>query len=99
VHPGEEGDVADFVTTMLRGVSARVVESAACLYTLTPDEDFVLDRHPTVPGVVFGAGFSGHGFKFATAIGEHLAALALDPSTESYPRLSLARFAGAATPT
>jgi sarcosine oxidase/N-methyl-L-tryptophan oxidase len=96
VHPGEEADVAAFVTTMLRGVTGRVVESAACLYTLTPDEDFVLDRHPAVPGVVFGAGFSGHGFKFATAVGEHLVDLVSDPSTQPYRILTLNRFA--ATP-
>jgi monomeric sarcosine oxidase len=99
IRPGEEADVARFVTTMLRGVTPRVVESAVCLYTMTPDEDFVLDRHPSAPGVVFGAGFSGHGFKFATAIGEHLVDLALDSAAEPYPRLALARFSAATATT
>jgi monomeric sarcosine oxidase len=97
VYPGEEADVAAFVTSMLRGVTPQVVEHAACLYTMTPDEDFILDHHPAMPSVVFGAGFSGHGFKFATAIGEHLANLALDPTTTPFPRLALARFSPRAT--
>jgi glycine/D-amino acid oxidase-like deaminating enzyme len=64
-----------------------------CLYTMSADEDFIVDRHPLWPHVVFGAGFSGHGFKFATAIGEHLADLAFDSSVQPYSILSLGRFA------
>lgn len=51
--------------------SARV-----CLYTMTPDEHFILDRHPEFPQIAIGAGFSGHGFKFSTLIGKLLADLA-----------------------
>ncbi|KAG5278788.1 hypothetical protein AALO_G00102780 [Alosa alosa] len=47
-----------------------VVES--CMYTLTPDSDFVLDHHPTYRNIVIGAGFSGHGFKFGPVIGKIL---------------------------
>ena len=46
-----------------------------CLYTSTKNDDFILDRHPTEPRIVVGAGFSGHGFKFAPLIGEILATL------------------------
>ena len=46
-----------------------------CLYTSTETDDFILDRHPSDPRIVVGAGFSGHGFKFAPLIGEILAAL------------------------
>jgi sarcosine oxidase/N-methyl-L-tryptophan oxidase len=95
VRPGEEAEVADFVATSLTGVSRRVVDSAVCLYTLTPDEDFILDRHPTIDGVVLGAGFSGHGFKFAPAVGEHLVELALEPATAPFARLAISRFAPA----
>ncbi|XP_033487661.1 peroxisomal sarcosine oxidase isoform X1 [Epinephelus lanceolatus] len=52
-----------------------VVES--CLYTLTPDRHFVLDCHPTYSNIVFGAGFSGHGFKFGPIIGKLLCELTL----------------------
>jgi len=50
---------------------------SVCLYTLTTDQHFVIDRHPEQPAVVVGAGFSGHGFKFAPVVGQALADLAL----------------------
>lgn len=52
-----------------------------CLYTLTPDEHFIVDGHPRRPCLTVAAGFSGHGFKFAPAIGEALADLALEGRT------------------
>lgn len=57
-------------------VSARI-----CLYTMTPDEHFIVDRHPAHAHVVIGAGFSGHGFKFSAGIGKILADLALEGAT------------------
>ncbi len=56
----------------------RPISDLTCLYTNTPDFDFILDHHPRHPQIVIGAGFSGHGFKFAPVIGDMLAALALD---------------------
>ncbi|XP_056139880.1 peroxisomal sarcosine oxidase isoform X2 [Lampris incognitus] len=50
-----------------------VVES--CMYTVTPDHHFVLDRHPSYSNIVIGAGFSGHGFKFGPIIGKLLCEL------------------------
>jgi sarcosine oxidase len=55
---------------------------ATCLYTNTPDEQFLVDHHPDEPEVVVGGGFSGHGFKYCPAIGEVLADLALDGTTD-----------------
>ncbi|NHN46350.1 N-methyl-L-tryptophan oxidase [Halostella sp. JP-L12] len=55
---------------------------ATCTFTNSPDEHFVLDTHPDHPQIVVGAGFSGHGFKFASAVGEVLADLAVDGETE-----------------
>jgi sarcosine oxidase len=49
---------------------------------LTPDRHFLIDRHPAAEGVVFAAGFSGHGFKFAPVVGEVLADLALEGRTD-----------------
>ena len=92
VEEDEKADVVALAARLLPLVTDRVLDSAVCLYTMTPDTDFVVDRHPAWSHVVVGAGFSGHGFKFATAIGEHLAALALDPATRPYPRLALDRF-------
>jgi sarcosine oxidase len=45
------------------------------MYTLTPDRHFVIDMHPRHPNVAVAAGFSGHGFKFASVVGEVLADL------------------------
>lgn len=61
----------------LPGAFSRVVDAKTCLYTMTPDENFIVDRHPSLENVWIAAGFSGHGFKFAPAIGETLAELAL----------------------
>jgi sarcosine oxidase len=49
-----------------------------CLFTNSPDEHFILDRHPDFPDIVIAAGFSGHGFKFCSVIGELMADLVLD---------------------
>ncbi|SNT65111.1 sarcosine oxidase [Asanoa hainanensis] len=55
---------------------AKYLEAKPCLYTMTPDSDFILGPHPEAPLVTLAAGFSGHGFKFAPVIGEILADLA-----------------------
>jgi sarcosine oxidase len=57
------------------------LEAKPCLYTLTPDEHFVLGAHPTAPHVWVAAGFSGHGFKFVPVVGEILADLAVTATT------------------
>ena len=62
-------------------------ESRICLYTQTPDEHFIVDKHPAHDHVVIGAGFSGHGFKFSTIIGKMLSDIALDGATTHNDRL------------
>lgn len=52
-----------------------------CIFTNTRDEDFILDLHPAYPQVAVAAGFSGHGFKFCSVVGEVMAQLALDGKT------------------
>lgn len=68
-----------------------VVES--CMYTITPDNNFVLDRHPKYHNLVFGAGFSGTGFKIAPACGDALAkmAMGLQPQLD-FSSFTLGRF-------
>jgi glycine/D-amino acid oxidase-like deaminating enzyme len=51
------------------------------MYTMTPDAHFVLDFHPSHPQVIIAAGFSGHGFKFSSVVGEILSDLALTRKT------------------
>lgn len=68
-------------------------ESATCLYTLSPDRDFIIDHHPDNERVVIAAAFSGHGFKFTPLIGRILADLTTTGKTD-YPidTFRLARF-------
>jgi N-methyl-L-tryptophan oxidase len=91
-RPGENGDVLELASHVLPGVMPEVVKSAVCLYTVTSDADFIVDRHPEFSHVAIGAGFSGHGFKFAPAIGELLTRLVTEPTTETVSRLRLSRF-------
>jgi monomeric sarcosine oxidase len=91
-RPSENQDCLDLANLLLPGVSSHVVKSAVCLYTMTPDTDFIVDRDPRDSRVSIAAGFSGHGFKFAPAIGELLADLITDSSRATLPRLSLSRF-------
>lgn len=74
-------------------MTAEVVRHRVCLYTMTPDEDFLLGPDPERPSVIVAAGFSGHGFKFASVIAEAVAGLALTGATAVGVRfLSPARF-------
>ena len=80
--------------SFLPEVTDSLVHFELCLYTKTPDEHFILDRHPEVPNVVVGGGFSGHGFKFGPVIGEILADLALEGrSAHDLSLFGLERFA------
>jgi sarcosine oxidase len=73
--------VAAALEGWMPGAAERYREGKACMYALTPDRDFVVDRHPRSANVVLCGGFSGHGYKFASVIGEIGAELALTGST------------------
>jgi sarcosine oxidase len=73
--PAIVGRVADWVARTYPGVDPEPAAAETCTYTTTPDEHFVLERRGRV---VIGSACSGHGFKFAPAIGDRLAALTLD---------------------
>jgi len=76
------------------GASATFRGAKACMYSLTSDEHFVIDRHPDHPHMILCGGFSGHGFKFAPVIGEIAAELVLEgESRHDIAFLSLRRFA------
>ena len=75
------------------GAAANFREAKPCMYSLTPDGHFVIDRHPEHSNVILSGGFSGHGFKFAPVIGEIVADLALDgASRHRIDFLSATRF-------
>ncbi|MEO6880664.1 MAG: N-methyl-L-tryptophan oxidase [Mycobacteriaceae bacterium] len=72
----EEGEVMRTrARRLFPHLTGPLVQSKTCLYTLTPDEHFVLGPHPEHPQVALGCGFSGHGFKFVPVVGEILADL------------------------
>jgi sarcosine oxidase len=75
------------------GAAKTLREAKPCMYTLTPDENFVIDHHPEHANLILCGGLSGHGFKFAPVIGEIAAELALDSgSRHEIEFLSLRRF-------
>jgi sarcosine oxidase len=85
--------IAAVVEEWMPGAAARFLEAKPCMYSLTPDGNFVIDRHPQHPNVILCGGFSGHGFKFAPVIGEIAADLALEGgSRHQIDFLSLKRF-------
>jgi sarcosine oxidase len=73
-----------YATDLLPGVTGEILETTSCRYTMTPDEDFVIARHPEHAQVAFASPCSGHGFKFAPVVGQMLADLILTGET-SYP--------------
>lgn len=78
----ELGPVAQCIRSYLPGVETVPVQSAVCMYTLTPDSHFVIDQLPAFEGVFFAAGFSGHGFKFSSVVGEILSDLSTSGKTD-----------------
>lgn len=80
-EPHVDVSIKEFLKSHLPGVSATRARHEVCYYTMTPDEHFVVDRHPRHSNVAFAAGLSGHGFKFASVLGDVLADLALTGST------------------
>lgn len=75
------------------GAAGDVIAAKACMYSLTPDTHFVIDRHPEHENLILCGGFSGHGFKFASVVGEIAAELALNGGTRhAIDFLSLGRF-------
>ncbi|GIG21287.1 N-methyltryptophan oxidase [Cellulomonas chitinilytica] len=95
-EPGQLAELQRYAELWLPGVDPSAPAPISCTYTTTPDSDFVLDRRGPV---VVAAGFSGHGFKFAPAIGRVLADLASEPvdapARAADPAFALARLAGA----
>ena len=81
-----------YVQERLPGLG-KAVHAEVCLYTETPDEDFIIDAHPDCPEVLIAAGFSGHGFKFCALVGRIMSELAQTGATDfDISHFSLHRF-------
>jgi sarcosine oxidase len=76
------GRVRDFVERHLPGAAGPPILTRTCLYTLTPERDFVVDRLPGLPAVIVLLG-AGHGFKFASVLGRIAAELSTGDATAS----------------
>lgn len=99
--PAASEDIQDvqilsrFVRDHLPGLEPQPAIVERCMYTNTPDEHFILDRHPKYDNIIIGAGFSGHGFKLSPVVGKILYELSmkLTPSYDLSP-FRISRFPG-----
>lgn len=78
IRASDTAPVTELAERFIPDVAGPIVESVVCLYTNTPDHDFAIGIPSAAPGVVVVSACSGHGFKFACAIGEAAAQLALE---------------------
>jgi len=88
VEAGEMQEIRAALRRFVPAADGTPLASTVCLYTNTPDEHFLIDRHPQHPQVLIASACSGHGFKFCPVIGELLTDLAQD----NQPRFDLSLF-------
>jgi len=89
----DEGDLRRVLEAYMPGAAGRLLKGSVCKYEHSPDEDFIIDKHPHHSNVLVAGGFSGHGFKFSSVVGEILADLAMDRHTRvNIKPFSLSRF-------
>ena len=81
VHDREICEMRDRAAQLLPALDGPCIHSATCMYSNTPDQHFVIARHPDTENVTVACGFSGHGFKFVPVVGEILADLATTGAT------------------
>ncbi len=92
----DEASILGAIHRFLPESTGPVVSAKTCIYTMTPDEDFVIDRAPVLDRIIVASPCSGHGFKFAPAIGEALADMALTGNSSlDLSRFHIDRFAAA----
>ncbi|WP_345784166.1 N-methyl-L-tryptophan oxidase [Paenibacillus lacisoli] len=92
--PEDERDLREILERYIPAAAGKLNIGSVCKYEMTPDEDFIIDRHPQHDSIWIAGGFSGHGFKFASVIGTILADLALTGQSDvDLSPFSLHRFA------
>lgn len=77
----DEADLIQFLNAYMP-FKQQLKYGKTCMYTLTPDEHFIIDLHPTYSNVAIASGFSGHGFKFSSVVGQILGELIISGKTE-----------------
>lgn len=78
IHAEDEAVLREGIRRYFPDADGPTMAMKTCLFTNSPDEHFILDRHPEHPNVSLAAGFSGHGYKFCSVVGEIMADLALE---------------------
>jgi sarcosine oxidase len=81
VSAEDEALIRPAVSQYIPAAAGPLRLAKTCLYTMTPDRDFLIDRLPGAPNIVVASPCSGHGFKFAPVVGEILADLATEGGT------------------
>lgn len=93
INEADEATFREGLEKYMPSANGDILSVKTCLYTNTPDENFIIDHYPRHKNVILACGFSGHGFKFASVIGEILSDLAIKGTTEQpIAFLSLKRF-------
>jgi len=81
IHEVDGAEVIRKLRPRFPALDGQILKAQTCMYTMTPDEHFIIGHHPQFPAVSIACGFSGHGFKFAPVVGEILADLAIGGET------------------
>jgi sarcosine oxidase len=81
-RPEDEQTFRPILQRHLPAADGPLLSMRICLYTNSPDHHFILDQHPRYPNIHLACGFSGHGFKFASVIGQILADYATEGATD-----------------
>jgi len=98
IHDADIAEVRGWLQQFIPALNGPLTKAVTCLYTMTADQHFVVDLHPRHPQVSLAAGFSGHGFKFTSVMGEILADLATEGRTmQPIGFLSAVRFVSGRT--
>jgi sarcosine oxidase len=83
IHARDELAIRSAIGSRIPALNGEISSAVTCMYTLTADEHFIIDAHPDYPQVSLASGFSGHGFKFSSVVGEILSELATTRNTSS----------------
>jgi sarcosine oxidase len=94
IYEADENTFRHGLEQYMPDANGETLSIKTCLYTNTPDENFIIDQHPHYKNVVFACGFSGHGFKFVSVVGEILSDLALEGETQQPIGFLRLRFKG-----
>lgn len=93
VSAADETLIRPAIADHIPAANGRLLAAKTCLYTVTPDRDFIIDRAPGMSRIIVASPCSGHGFKFAPVMGEILADLATKGATgHDISRFALSRF-------